>query len=204
MSITGKLKNPFVSTLLLAVVISCAIAYGTLKWLDSYTLHNKAVTVPDIKGLHMEEASVFLRDKGLRYNVIDSVFSKNVMPGAIVEVIPSVGSKVKKGRIVFITVNAVAAQMTAIPSVKDISFRQAYALLKARGFESIKIEYVPGAYKDLARGVELRGRLLTEGERVQLTAPLVLKVSSGMAEEASFDSGSPATESSDSGMENLL
>jgi beta-lactam-binding protein with PASTA domain len=156
--------------------------YITLKWLDVYTLHNKAVIVPDVKGLQLDEASEFFLSRGLRYNVIDSVFSKNVSPGAIVEVIPSVGSKVKEGRIIFITLNALTSQMAAIPVVTDMSFRQAYALLKARGFESVEIAYVSGAYRDLAIGIELRGRLLEGNEMVQLTAPLILKVSNGMPE----------------------
>jgi beta-lactam-binding protein with PASTA domain len=145
-------------------------------------LHNKAVIVPDVKGLSIEEASVYLRDRGLRFNVIDSVFSKNAQPGAIVEVIPTIGSKVKAGRIVFITVNARNSQMAIIPSVKDLSYRQAYALLKARGFESIEIAYIHGNYKDLAESVELYGRTLEDGERVQLSAPLVLKVSNGLSQ----------------------
>lgn len=42
--------------------------------------------------------------------------------------------------------------MAVIPEVEDLSFRQAYALLRARGFSSVEIEYVPGDYKDLAMG----------------------------------------------------
>ena len=53
------------------------------------------------------------------------------------------------------------------------------AWLRARGFSSVEIEYVPGDYKDLAMGVELNGRTLLKGEHVPLTAHLVLKVSSG-------------------------
>ena len=62
--------------------------------------------------------------------------------------------KVKEGRIVFVTINALTSQMAVIPEVEDLSFRQAYALLRARGFSSVEIEYVPGDYKDLAMGVE--------------------------------------------------
>ena len=45
------IKNPYVLNLLLAVVVACALVFGTLKWLDSYTRHNEAVVVPDVKGL---------------------------------------------------------------------------------------------------------------------------------------------------------
>ncbi|MDL2222383.1 PASTA domain-containing protein, partial [Parabacteroides sp. OttesenSCG-928-N08] len=61
--------------------------------------------------------------------MIDSVFSKDVAPGSVVELVPKAGSKVKEGRIVFVTINALTAQMGRIPEVEDLSFRQAYALL---------------------------------------------------------------------------
>ncbi|MDR1402725.1 MAG: PASTA domain-containing protein [Tannerellaceae bacterium] len=173
------IKNPFATTILFAIVASGVILYGTLTWLDRYTRHNKAVIVPDVKGLKMEEAIPFLQNNNLHYSVIDSVFSKNVKPGAIVEITPATGSKVKEGRIVFITVNAMTSQMAEIPEVEDLSYRQAYAQLKARGFEKIETIYVPGVYKDLAIGVELHDRLLNRGEMVQLSAPLVLKISNG-------------------------
>ena len=92
------IKNPYVLNLLLAVVVACALVFGTLKWLDSYTRHNEAVVVPDVKGLGLEEAAEFFKNSNLRYNVIDSVFSKDVKPGAIVELVPMAGSKVKEGR----------------------------------------------------------------------------------------------------------
>lgn len=176
------IKNPYVLNLLLAVVVACALVFGTLKWLDSYTRHNEAVVVPDVKGLRMDEAAGFFDNSHLRYSVIDSVFSREVKPGAIVELVPMAGSKVKEGRIVFVTVNALTSQMATIPDVEDLSFRQAYAILRARGFEKIEIEHVPGEYKDLALAVELHGRVLRKGEHVPFAAPLVLKVSSGEAE----------------------
>ena len=197
------IKNPYVLNLLLAVVVTCGLIYGTLKWLDKYTRHNEAVVVPDVKGLKVEEAAEFFKNNNLRYNVIDSVFSKDVSPGAIVELVPSAGSKVKEGRIVFITVNALTSQIATIPEVEDLSFRQAYALLRARGFENVEIEYVPGDFKDLAVSVDLRGRTLEKGEHVPLTAPLILKVSSGEAEVLPEDSLSTMpVESLDSEEEN--
>lgn len=141
------IKNPYVLNLLLAVVVACALVFGTLKWLDSYTRHNEAVVVPDVKGLGLEEAAEFFKNSNLRYNVIDSVFSKDVKPGAIVELVPMAGSKVKEGRIVFVTVNALTSQMATIPEVEDLSFRQAYAILRARGFEKSRSNMSPEILK---------------------------------------------------------
>lgn len=182
------IKNPIVVNILLMFAVFLIILYGTLKWLDHYTRHNEVVLVPDVKGLTLEDAASFFENNGLRYNVIDSVFSKDVSPGTIVEVAPSAGSKVKEGRIVFITLNALTSQMEMIPDVEDMSFRQAYALLRARGFESVEIEYVPGDFKDLVIALELRGKVLKSGEKVPLTSPLILKVSNGEDEVLPEDS----------------
>ena len=83
------IKNPFVWNFLLMIVVGCALIYGTLAWLDYYTRHNEAVIVPDVKGLSMNEAKSFFDNTGLRYNVIDSVFSNDVNPGAIVKLFPN-------------------------------------------------------------------------------------------------------------------
>lgn len=186
--LTKFIKHPVVINLLLAVVITIGVIFGVLAWLDHYTRHNQAVVVPDVKGLTVSEAAQFFESNGLRYNVIDSVFAKDAAPGSIVELVPSAGSKVKEGRIVFITVNALTSQMATLPEVEDLSFRQAYALLKAAGFTNIEIIYKPGEYKDLALGIETNGKLLTPGEHVPLTAPLELLVSNGEPEEELTDS----------------
>lgn len=173
------IKSPIVVNLLLAIILTIAIIIGTLQWLDHYTLHNEAVVVPDVKGLTLDEADEFFKNSKLRYNVVDSVFSKDVAPGAIVELVPVAGSKVKENRIVFVTINAQTSQMGKIPEIQDLSFRQAYALLRSIGFSSVEIEYVAGEYKDLAVAVELNQRPLSKGEYAPLNAPLTLKISSG-------------------------
>lgn len=192
--LTKFIKHPVVINLLLAVVITIAVIIGVLSWLDHYTRHNQAVVVPDVKGLTVEKAVPFFESNGLRYNVIDSVFSKDVRPGSIVELVPSAGSKVKEGRIIFITVNALTSQMAALPEVEDLSFRQAYALLKAAGFTSIEIVYRSGEYKDLALGVQTDGQPLMPGEHVPLSAPLQLLVSSGNEATAGTTADSLETE----------
>ena len=57
---------------------------------------------------------------------------------------------------------------------------------------------MPGRYRDLALGIELRGHLLKPGERVPVAARLVLKVSDGGSapDAASGDSIDTSPESS--------
>ncbi len=173
------MRMPIVLHVLLIVGVLCLLSAITLQALKGYTLHNQAIVVPDVKGLQFEEASTFFENNDLRYTVIDSVYTKDVPPGAIYEMVPGAGSKVKEGRIIFVTLNARTVQTAPVPDVADLSFRQAYALLQSKGFTSIDILYVPGCYRDLALSVELRGQPLKPGERVPIAAQLVLKVSDG-------------------------
>lgn len=177
MNLIKLIKNPYILNILLVIGVSVGLILGVLSWLGKYTRHNEAVVVPDVKGLSVEKAAEFFTNSGLKYSIVDSVFSKAVSPGAIVELMPSAGSKVKEGRIVFLTVNAFSAQTSMLPDVVDLSFRQAYALLRASGFTNIEVVYRKGEYDDLSLGVENNGRLLSAGNNVPLTAPLDLIVS---------------------------
>ena len=172
-------EKPVLIHLVSAIVVFFIVIFAVLQGLNVYTLHNKAIVIPDVKGLLMADASAFLENKGLRYTVIDSVYTKDVKPGAIAEIIPAIGSKVKKGRILFITINAHTVQMAAIPNIIDLSLRQGEAQIHAQGFTSVEIKYVPGPYRDLIIGVELQGKNLRHGELVPLTADLILQVGNG-------------------------
>ena len=187
---------PVLLHLVSAVAVFMIIIFIAFHGLSVYTLHNKAIVIPDVKGLLMADAAVFLENQGLRYTVIDSVYTKNVRPGAIAEIIPAIGSKVKKGRILFITLNAHTVQMAAIPNIKDFSLRQGEAQIHAQGFTSVTIKYVQGPYRDLIIDVEYQGKDLTPGELVPLSAELTLKVGNGGRdiEEESDESSTEGSE----------
>jgi len=165
--------------LLAVMVLSCVAVYATLKYIDYYTNHNQAVLIPDIRGLQIEDAAPFLERSLLRYEVIDSIYTREVVPGAIVELSPAANAKVKKNRIIYITVNAKTEKTAPIPEVADLSYRQAYADIKSRGFRYVEKKLVAGEFYDLTVGVEYEGQIVNGGTRVPLTANLFLIVSDG-------------------------
>ena len=173
--------NPYIRTILLAGGILFLIVIITLWGIHLYTQHGKAVVVPDVKGLQVSEAVPFLERSTLRYEVIDSSFIKNAIPGSIVEVTPPAGSKVKENRIIYLTINAFSTQMFTIPDIKDLSQRQAVAMLSAIGFEHIYIEMVNGAYRDLVVGLKANGNEVNAGDKLPITSRLTILVSSGNA-----------------------
>ena len=144
------MRLPVVVHIFLAAIALWLLSLMVLKSLDVYTRHNESIVVPNVKGKTPEEAHREIRKIGLRYIVLDSIYSKDMAPGAIVEVVPAIGSKVKKDRILYLTINARTAQMAIVPDVTDLSLRQAFALLQSHGFTSIDVVYVSGSYRDLA------------------------------------------------------
>ena len=174
-------KLPVYIHLLIIMVAGCIVVYVVLKGIDSYTNHNKAVKVPDVRSLQIEDAIPFFEDNILRYSIVDSVYSKDYAPGAIVELMPEANSKVKKNRIIYITVNAKSEETIPIPEVTGISYRQAYALLKARGFTDLEYKYASSDFRDLTLGVEYGGKVIESGTRLPLTAKLILVIGDGHA-----------------------
>lgn len=172
-------NNIYLKNVLLAVAIIVLLVFGVLWWLDIYTRHGRSVIIPDIKGLQVGEAEVILRENTLTFEVVDSVFNKDVAPGAILETVPPMGTKVKEHRKLYVTINAFNSQTAVIPEFKDQSQRQAIAKLNSIGFKSIEVKYVPGAYRDLVVGLEFNGREVNPGQRLPVESRLLLLVSNG-------------------------
>jgi len=175
-------RNIYIWNLLGMIVVIIILVTAVLFGLNRYTQHGKAVEVPDIKGISIENAEPFLSAKDLSYIVIDSVFIKNAIPGTIFETTPPIGSNVKKGRTIYLKVVAFLPQLITVPDVKDSSQRQSLAILKSLGFENIVIKMVPGVYRELVLGLESGGEVVEAGQRIHANTPLSLLVSSGSGE----------------------
>ena len=177
--IKAILNNIFVKNILLAALVFGALVFLVLGWLNYYTRQGDAVLVPEIRHMQIEEAIPLLKKANLRYEIIDSIYVRNAAPGSIVEMVPTAGSKVKTDRIVFITTNFFSIKTYSLPDVRDLSQRQALAMLKACGFERVTVKQVPSPYKDLVLKVEYKGREVFGGEKIPENGQLVLCVSSG-------------------------
>jgi len=174
--------NIYVRNILAALIIFIVLAFLTLGWLKIYTRHGESTEIPNVKGLALEKAVPFFEAAHLNYQVIDSVFNRSAAPGTIVETIPPIGTKVKEGKTIYVTLNSFSSQLLIIPDITDYSQRQATAILKSIGFENIQVKLVPGAYRDLVLGLERNEVSLNVGDRLPVNAQITLLVSSGEEE----------------------
>lgn len=176
----SPLRNSITKNILLIIVSGIIFLMATLVLLHIYTRQNKSVDVPLLKGLQLKEATVLLKSKGLKYVVVDSLYEKEAIPGAIIEQVPIANSRTKSGREVFLTIYSFNPPQLAIPGLIDYSHRQAQALLISMGFEQLTIQEVPSEYKGLVKAVEYRGRKLQPEEKIPAGSPLTIIVGSGL------------------------
>jgi len=170
------------------IVLAGLLIFLIMKGIDVYTQHGKSVLVPNLKGMNEEEAQMMLRNRGLDCVVVDSSYDKDKVSGCILEQNPSDGQNVKKGRIIYLTVNSLTMPMQTIPDVADnSSVRQATAKLISAGFILTDNESVSGE-RDWVYGVKYQGRQLMLGEKVPTGATLTLMVGNGMKEVIEEDS----------------
>ena len=164
----------FWANILAMAVVVVGLLFGVLKGLDIYPRHGEAVTVPDVKGMGVEEAEKMFRNRGLVCIVSDSSYVKTLPAGCILEYNPAAGQKVKEGRTIYLTINTIEVPLHIVPDVADnSSLRQAEARILASGFKLAEIQYIPGE-KDWVYGVKYKGRQLSIGEKVPTGAVLTL------------------------------
>lgn len=131
-----------VRNLLIAVLLVAVLIVGAMVFLNVVTQHNKEIEVPDFSNMTVAEADSAASAAGVRVEVNDSVFVKRMKKGAVYRQNPAPGSKVKNGRRVVLTINAVNAKKVTMPNLVGLSMRQAKAELLSRGLVLRKLVYV--------------------------------------------------------------
>lgn len=174
-----KRNRFFWLNLIAMIVVVIAAAWGTLHWLDNYTRHGEAITVPNVKGLPLRQAENEINKQGLNAIAIDSSYVKGVPAGAVLEQTPDGNSKVKSGRTIYLTINTSDVPKIAIPDIVDnSSYRQATARLRAMGFKLTKPELIDGE-KDWVYHVKYNEKKLNAGDRIPREATLTLCIGAG-------------------------
>ena len=167
----GFFRNWIVRNLLLAFVIVVVMIAGAIIFLNVVTKHNQELIVPDFTNMSVEEASQVATEAGMRVDVTDSVFVKRMQKGAVYRQNPAPGAKVKDGRRIVLTINAVNAKKLTMPNLIGYSMRQAKAELLSRGLVLGKLIYVQdmatnNVLKQLFRNKEIEPGTQIESESV--------------------------------------
>ena len=170
----------FIKQLLIAIIIFAVLLLGTIVGLHLFTRHGKTLQVPDIKGYNEAQVQRITQQNDFRYEIIDSVYSQEVDPGTVFDQIPAAGTFVKKDRKLFIIINAKNREMVTMPSMKNVSLRQAKVMINKNGLVLDRIIYVPSEYRDLVISQLVGDTLISGGTQLPKWSKVVLHVGKGL------------------------
>lgn len=170
----------FLAMAVFVVLVGLGVKFG----LEYYTHHGEGIEVPLVKGQTYNKAHQVLDELGLVIMVSDSGYNKEFPADYILAQSPNQGMKVKRGHVIYVTVNSPSSPTFAIPDIVDnSSVREAEAKLMAMGFRLLPSQKVPGE-KDWVYGILCRGRRVSNGDRIPIEHPLTLLVGSGIVSES--------------------
>lgn len=172
--------------IILALAVFIVLVNIVLFAIDGYTRHGEAEIVPDLRNMYVEEAEVLLAAQGLNLQIIDSMYDRQKSLGTIVEQTPPAASTIKKGRSVYAIINSTTIRKVPVPDVRDVSLRQAEAVLGTFELKVAQIVYEPSEYKDLVLDILLDGKSVPPGQRVPEGTAITLVVGQGSGTDAVF------------------
>ena len=172
-----------VKSVLILMFAGLFVFYGTLAVLRHYTHHGEALSVPDVRGMTLDEAEKLLQSKKMRWQLSDSVYVSSVKPGTVFAQSPEPDSKVKENRNIFLTVNALAPEKVKMPNVVDLSFRQAKTTLESQGLIVGQISYVPYIAKEYVLKQSYRGEEIRRGTEIIKGSEIDLVLGLGLSDE---------------------
>jgi eukaryotic-like serine/threonine-protein kinase len=183
-----SLKNFLLSKIFFKnLTISIAMAVGLiiilLIWLNIYTRHGQARSVPDFYGLTLEQTARLAKKNRLNYQVIDSVFTNQVPRGCIAEQNPKPGFKVKKRRRIVLTINAFNPEKVVVPNLVGLPKRQAVANIQSSGLEVGKLRYIPDLSVDFVIQQLNKGRDIAAGDSIQKESVIDLVLGKGLSNQ---------------------
>ncbi len=144
-----KLNKPLLKLIALhlsfMVVVGNCIVFLFFQFLLPVITHQgQFITVPNLKGISLEEVDAVLAQRNLRFEVTEEfAYAPEYSPMTVLQQHPKAGAYVKEGRKIYLTLNTQTAPQVKMPNLVDGSVRNAHVRLKSQGLLLGAIKYVP-------------------------------------------------------------
>jgi beta-lactam-binding protein with PASTA domain len=127
----------------------------------------------------MSEAEEVLNQKKLRYIITDTVFVDNMPKLAVVEQNPAPNSKVKEGRIIYLSINSDARATVLMPNLINASLPYAQTVLSTLGLNLGSVSYRPDIAQNAVLDQVWRGSSIQPNTKIPKGASIDLVVGDG-------------------------
>ena len=172
-----KFFSPLVMLNCLGLVLVVVLFFfGTLAFIDFYTLHGEEVEVPKLTGVSEQIAYSKLKALGLKAEVRDTGYVHKAAPFEVLEQSIKPGTKIKPGRTIYLTINSNGSKRIELPDLADnCSRREAEDKLGAT-------EFIIGD-PDWVYEVKVNGKTVKAGTRISVDLPITLVGGKGGLED---------------------
>ena len=171
----------FFLNLFIALILVIVGLFVLDNHLDSLTNHGEKVVVPNVKKSKISQLEEALVEKGFRYEIMDSIWDRNLPKGIIVDQKPIPGDSVKQGRKIYLTINSRSDKMIklSIGSIVNGTARTREALEYITTIDLVHDStiLVPHDFDDMVLGFkDAKGKDLKDGDKVKAGAKIWLVV----------------------------
>ncbi|MFI5173141.1 MAG: PASTA domain-containing protein [Chitinophagales bacterium] len=158
----GKLRffisKAFWLSIFAAVVALVGLLWFLLFFVQEYSRHGESQTVPNLIGKTTLDAMKELNNLDLDYAVMDSTYDPDERPLTILNQDPLPDSKVKSGRIIYVTINMQNPPQTSVPLLElGTSYISVREILESYGLKVGDIIYKPFEYRDVYLDMKIHG-----------------------------------------------
>ena len=156
------------------------LVFALLIFLNVFTRNNQSIEVPNLVGKSIDQFDKKLSEIELKYMIVDSAnFNPNYDIGSVLDQEPNAGSKVKKGRKVYLTLNSSDFKDVKLPKINGLTLRQARNVIESLGFTFGEIEYVDDIAYNVVISISSDSLILNEGDFLKKTSTIDFKLGNG-------------------------
>jgi beta-lactam-binding protein with PASTA domain len=161
---------------LLIVVLTAAVLMVVFfnLYLPFTTNHGQTITVPNLQGMHRDQLEEFLESRDLEYQVDDSAYNAGMAAFLVYQQYPLPGSKVKKGRKIYVSINSSKPPLVKMPNLINRSYLNAQRELENNGLLLGETKLIPdlqfnAVLKQQTGGQDVQpGTSIRKGTRIDL------------------------------------
>ena len=172
-------EHTILSTLVIMLLISVIVVLIASRLTRLITFHGQEYDLPDFTGMDAEQMKKFENEENTynyRFVINDSVFVPDKQGGVVLSQDPAAGSKVKKGRQVYLSVVAFSMPNVEMPNLVDLSLRQAENLLQSNDLQLGQVIYKASKYPNAVLEQRYKGRIVEAGAFVPYQSKITLIV----------------------------
>lgn len=171
-------RYPWLLHLLIMLGISLVILIVVFWFIRIYARQGEEYELPDVVGTNIAELQAE-NPIGLDVVVMDSIFRPGEEGGKILTQDPKAGTRVKKGRKLYITMTAYNPEDAVLPELAGLTVRQAVNELYAAGLEVGKLKFVEDPYKNNVIDQSCKGKTIYAGQQIERGSVVDLVVGLG-------------------------